>query len=173
MKQPFKYSAVTDQRKTVLQWHEILNQRFEGTPRESARYYGIQILPRLLHQLEKQKSTCRYCADHFKQLEEMTTQASEWMINNDPRLKDFQKHLQQSGQHLSRQHGVAPKGLWLSRFTGIGLLAGIAVSLAVGLSETTIDLPGILMLGAAAGLAAGWIGGKIKESVLRKKHQLF
>ncbi len=164
---------MTNQTKTIHQWHDILNQRFEGTPREAARYYGIQILPRLLHCLESHTHTCRQCAGYFKQLEEMTTQASGWMINNDPQLKNFQLQLQQTGQHLSHRHGIVAKGLWLARFTVAGRITGILVALAVGLSETTIDLPGILMLGAAAGLAIGWIGGKMKESTLRKKHQLF
>lgn len=173
MIQSFNISVVTNQVKTVSQWHEILNQRFEGTPREAARYYGIQILPRLMHRLESHKTHCRHCADSFNQLEDMTTHASAWMLNNDPQLKRFQLQLRHIGQHLSRTHGIVPKGLWLSRFTGIGLLTGILGSLAIGLSVVTIDLPGILMLGAVAGLGVGWIAGKIKESNLRKKHKLF
>lgn len=173
LKQSSNSSVVTDQIKTVYQWHEILNQRFEGTPREAARYYGIEILPRLMHLLESQTANCQHCAENFNQLEEMTTQASGWMINNDPQLNNFQNHIRQSGQHLSRTHGIVPKGLWLSRYTGIGLVIGTIVSLAIGLSIPTIDLPGILILGAVAGLAVGWIGGKIKEAALRKKHKLF
>ncbi len=164
---------MTDQAKTIQQWHDILNQRFEGTPREAARYYGIQILPRLLHRLETQKSTCQHCAAYYSQLEETTRQASGWMINNDPQLKNFQHQLRESGQHLSHRHGFVAKGLWLARFTVAGLVTGILVGLAVGLTIVTLDLPGIIMLGAAVGLAIGWIGGKMKESTLRKKHKLF
>ena len=155
------------------QWHETLNKRFEGTPREAARYYGIEILPRLMHRLQRQTANCQRCAEDFSRLEEMTSQASGWMINNDPQLNNFQKHLRQIGKHLSSTHGIVPKGLWLSRFTGIGLLTGSLASLAIGLSVATIDLPGILMLGAVAGLGAGWVGGKVKEAALRKKHKLF
>jgi hypothetical protein len=173
LKQTFDYSEVNNHTKTVHQWHDTLSQRFEGTPREAARYYGIEILPRLLHRLESHKARCRTCTDYFNQLEDMTTKASGWMINNDPQLKSFQLQLRKTGQHLSRTHGIVPKGLWLSRYSGIGLLAGILVSLLIGLSVTTIDLPGILMLGAVTGLAVGWIGGKIKESSLRKRHKLF
>lgn len=164
---------MTDKAKTIHQWHEILNQRFEGTPREAARYYGIQILPRLLHRLENQQSNCHHCAAYYKQLEEMTRLASAWMINNDPELKNFQHQLRQTGQHLSQRHGIVAKGLWLARYTVAGLIAGILVGLAIGLTIVTLDLPGILMLGASVGLAIGWIAGKLKESTLRKKHKLF
>lgn len=173
MKQPFNYSVVSDQTKTIHQWHEILNQRFEATPREAARYYGIQILPRLLHRLDNLKSTCHHCAAYYNQLDEMTMHASGWMVNNDPQLKNFQNQLRQTGQHLSHKHGIVAKGLWLARFTVAGLITGILVGLAVGLTAITLDLPGIIMLGAAVGLAIGWIAGKMKESTLRKKHKLF
>lgn len=164
---------MTDKPKTVHQWHEILNQRFEGTPREAARYYGIQILPRLLHRLEIQKSDCVHCATYFNQLEEMTHLASGWMVNNDPQLKNFQHQLSQTGQHLSHKHGMVAKGLWLARFTGAGLVIGILIALIVTIFVAQVDLPGLLMLGAAVGLAGGWISGKIKESTLQKKHKLF
>jgi len=164
---------VTNKAKTVHQWHEILNERFQGTPREAARYYGIEILPRLLHQLEKQGTKCKICQDYFKQIDDSTMHAASWMIKDDPRVKDFQYHLHKSGKHLSREHRIFPKGLVLSKHVGAALAMGIIISVIFSISTKADNLPGIIMLGATSGLAIGWITGKIKESLLRKKNRLF
>ena len=159
--------------KSVHQWHMLLEERFQGAPREAARFYGLEILPRLLHRLDSESPNCRVCAGQLKQIDEITESVAQRMRDKEARLDDFQKLLQQSGKHLEQAHQTVPSGLWLSRFTVGGLAAGALLSGLYAWLVQHHDMGGLLLLGTVMGLAAGYAAGKFKEARLRKQKKSF
>ncbi len=164
---------MTNQQQSKAEWHKILNERFSGTPREAARYYGIEILPRLMPCLEKNKQSCKVCTQHFMDMDNMTVHALEWMKKNDPQIERFQQLMEEIGKHLKSAHGIMPGGMILSRFVAVGLLAGALAGLIISFTTKAGDIAGSTMLGAVVGIFVAWIAGKIRENSLRKAQKLF
>ena len=164
---------MTEETKTLDNWFTELEIKFRGTPREAARFYNIQILPRLMYTLSKQSRECTHCKSRLHTLEPMMDSASHWMKTDAPELENYQQELNQTMKHLSSVHGIVPKGLWMSKMIVFGLIFGIAIAAIAHLLATSTELPGMLMTGAAIGMITGWFVGKTAENRLRKSGKLF
>lgn len=164
---------VEEDKKTLADWYNELEIKFQGTPREAARYYNLQVLPRLMYTIDKQKKECTHCRSRFSTLQPMLDKASQWIKTDTPEAGIFQEELSQTMKHLSSAHGIVPKGLNLSKMIVAGLIFGIGIAYVLHLTLASTELPGTLMSGAAIGMMIGWILGKLKESNLRKSGRLF
>ncbi|WP_026473578.1 hypothetical protein [Alkaliflexus imshenetskii] len=162
-----------EDKKTLADWYSDLEIKFRGTPREAARYYNLQILPRLMFTIDKQKGECTHCSSRFSTLQPMLDDAAQWIKNDTPEAGIFQKELSQTMKHLSSAHGIVPKGLNLSKMIVAGLIFGIGIAYVLHLTLASTELPGTLMSGAAIGMMVGWVLGKLKENNLRKTGKLF
>ncbi len=159
--------------KSIQQWYDILSSRLKGIPRESIRFYSLEAFPRLMHYLETHKKDCPECAEHFRKLDEMSYNMGQWMKNDMPEVKIFQKELEGSVKHLRAHHKVFPRGLWLSRFVFFGILVGILGALVTVFFVAGLVIGGILLTGGFIGMLVGWIAGKNKERRIKKQDRLF
>jgi hypothetical protein len=159
--------------KTISDWHETLSLRLEGTPREAALFYNLEIMPRMMHILSQQKEECSECAHLFNTMDDMTQQLTKWLKEENPELKNFQASRQQILRHLHSSHQIVPKGLWLSRIVVMGLVAGIIVAWLSNMIFTQTELKGLLISGATAGSMTGWVIGKLFENRLKKQNKIF
>jgi F0F1-type ATP synthase assembly protein I len=160
-------------KKNISEWHETLSHRLEGTPREAARFYNLEIMPRMMYVLSQQKEECSECAQLFNTMDNMTQQLTKWLKEENPELKNFQTSRQQILRHLHSSHQIVPKGLWLSRIVVMGLIAGIIVAWLSNMIFTQTELKGLLISGATAGSMIGWVIGKLFETRLRKQNKIF
>ena len=103
----------------------------------------------------------------------MTVHSPEWMKKNDPQIERFQQLMEEIGKHLKSAHGIMPRGMILSRFVAVGLLAGALAGLIISFTNKAGDIAGSAMLGAVVGIFVAWIAGKIRENSLRKAQKLF
>ncbi len=158
---------------TLSDWYKILTERFEGAPREASRFYNLQMLPRLMHCLNKQKEFCPICKDHFNKLDKVTLHITEWFKDEGDELKEYQKQIESIIKHLQSDHGTFAKGLWLSRIVVIGLAIGILVAYLSNLLFPETEKSGLLVLGSVIGMMLGWIAGKMYENQLRKRNKIF
>ncbi|MGQ1946100.1 hypothetical protein ACT3CD_03225 [Geofilum sp. OHC36d9] len=161
------------QQTTISDWHETLSNRLEGTPREAARFYNLEIMPRMMHVLSQHKEECNECAHLFNTMDTMTQQLTKWLKEESPELKNFQSSRQQILRHLHSSHQIVAKGLWLSRITVLGLVAGILLAWLSNMIFTQTELKGLLISGATVGSMAGWIIGKLFENRLKKQNKIF
>jgi len=164
---------VEEQDLTLSDWYKILAKRFKGAPREASRFYNLQMLPRLMYCLHKQKETCSVCKDHFNKLDEATLHITEWFKDEGDELKEYQKQIESIIKHLQSSHGIMAKGLWLSRIVVIGLAVGVAVAYFANLAFPQTEKSGLLVFGSVVGMMTGWITGKIYENQLKKKNKIF
>lgn len=158
---------------TISDWHETLSNRLEGTPREAARFYNLEIMPRMMHVLSQHKDECSECAHLFNTMDNMTQQLPEWLKEENPELKNFQTSRQQILHHLHSSHQIVAKGLWLSRIVALGLAAGILLAWLSNMIFTQTELKGLLISGATAGSMIGWVIGKLIENRLKKQNKIF
>lgn len=164
---------MSERKMTLPEWHLFLEEKFQDVPRESIRFLSLEALPRLMHALDNHRHLHPDCALHYDKLLSMIIDAPGWLKHNSPEALIFQKELHAATRMLSLQHRIYPRGLWLSRFTTLGIIAGAAAAFIL-YSFTDIDkLSGLLFTGAAAGMMLGWILGKIKEHQLKKEGKLY
>lgn len=168
-----KLLKVTDPEYTKKEWIEILNVRLDGTPKEAALYYGLEILPRLMYCLQNSRHSCDLCSRYFEDLNRMTFQIPIWMKDNDPQMKLYQQLIEDVGKHLRDTHRVIPRGMILSRYIVANLGAGALIALAVAYFLSISDMAGMIMLGIVGGIIIGWVTGKIREAVLNKQNRIF
>lgn len=158
---------------TLSDFYTILRKRFEGAPREASRFYNLQMLPRLMHCLYKQKESCAVCEDYFNKIDTVTLHITEWFKDEGDELKEYQKQIESVIKHLQSDHGTTAKGLWLSRIVVIGLAIGVGGAYLANLLFPETEKSGLLVLGSVVGMMLGWISGKIYENQLRKRNKIF
>lgn len=158
---------------TLGEWHHFLDEKFQDIPRDSLRLLSLEALPRLMYLLDTQRHLCPDCAIRYDKLLSMIIEAPGWIKNNSPEAEFFRKELQDATRTLSLQHGLYPKGLWLSRFTSFGIIIGVILSFIFYYILDSLLLSGLLILGAAAGMMVGWLLGKIKEHQIKKDGKLY
>lgn len=168
-----KFLTVANQEYTKKEWIAILNERLAGTPREAARYYGLEILPRLMTCLQSSRHSCDKCARYFEDLERMTFKITALTKENDPGVKQFQTLKEDIGKHLKDTHRLVARGIIRATFVTLGMATGGILSFAAGYIFNINDPAGIVMLGFIAGIISGWITGKVREAVLNKQNRLF
>ncbi len=163
---------MSERKITLPEWRLFLNEKFQGVSRETLRSISLEALPRLMHVLDKNRHLCNECAVQYDILLSMILQIPS-LFNNHDLTEQFKKELNKTTRILTLKHGLYPKGLWLSRITGIGIISGVAAAFIFYSLANKIDLPWILFLGAATGMVMGWIIGKYKEYQLKKDDKLY
>lgn len=158
---------------TVKEWYNLLTIRLENAPREASRFYNLQLLPRLMHQLQKYSVNCEICKDNFDNLDKDTKHIVTWFKNEGEELKKYQHTIESSLKHLQTNHYVYAKGLWLSRVIVISLLIGLGLGYISHYALPNNDKKGLILLGSMLGVLIGWIVGKLYEKKLRKENKLF
>lgn len=158
---------------SVSQWYNLLNNRVEKAPKEAARFYNLQLLPRLMHQLDKHSDNCNICREKLEKLDYDTKHIVSWFKDEGVELKNYQENVESSMKHLQENHEVVPKGLWLSKIVVIGLIIGIALGYLSRFIIHSSDHRGLIILGIMIGVSLGWIYGKLYEKRLRKKGNIF
>lgn len=159
--------------KNLDNWYQLLQERFSDAPREAARYYNLQILPRLMHKLDESHDQCPQCNKRFVSMEFILEKLPGWLKADAPELSLYEEEVGRSLRHLERIHGIYPKGKWLSMITIIGMIIGIVASIISYLLIIKSDLPGLFITGTAMGLLTGWGAGKIKEKRLKSRGRIF
>lgn len=164
---------MSERKMTLPEWHHFLNEKLTDAPKGSIRMMSLEALPRLMFILDNHRHLCSGCAQHYDRLLSMILELPEWLKHNTPEVELFRKELHATTQFLATQHGLYPKGLWLSRITSYGIITGVLAGFVSHALIENPDLPGLLILGATAGMMVGWILGKIKEHQLKKDGKLF
>ncbi len=155
------------------QWYARVSLNFQNVPREALRFYNIQTVPRLLYALDQKKEECKECASWLEKINSQLDFAGEWVKNDAPEVKSFQKDLQKALNHLNDSHKIVARGLWLSRITVAGILIGIIPALILHRIRSEMRLHELLMLTIATGMIIGWFAGKITELILKRKGRIF
>lgn len=168
-----KKNKDTAENTTVKEWYNVLTIRLENAPREAARFYNLQLLPRLMHQLQKHSTSCESCKEKFDSLDYDTKNIVTWFKDEGKELDNYQKTVESSIKHLQKSHNIFPKGLWLSWIIVISLLLGLFSAYIAHQIAPDTDKKGLIMLGATLGVIIGWIAGKIYEKHLKIKGKLF
>lgn len=164
---------MSDRKMTLPEWHHFLEEKFQNLPRESIRFLSLEALHRLMYVLDNHRHLCPGCALRFDNLLAMIIEVPGWIKNNPPEAELFRKELNETTRFLSSQHGLYAKGLWLSRFTGFGIIAGVLLGFILYSISNNLNLSGILILGAGAGMMIGWFLGKLKEYQIKKDGKLY
>lgn len=155
------------------EWQRFLEEKFQDVPREYISFLSLEALPRLMYILDNQRHLCPECSMRFDKLLSLIIELPGWISTNSPEADFFRKELNNTTKHLETQHALYPKGLWLSRVVGIGIIVGVVTGFIIYVVLENVDLSGFLILGSALGMIIGWIGGKIKEFQLKKDGKLY
>lgn len=164
---------MSERKMTLPEWQRFLEEKLADAPRGTMRLMSLEALPRLMFVLDNHRHFCSGCAERFDKLLAMIMELPGWLKNNTPEVELFRKELHETTQFLATRHGLYPKGLWLSRLTSYGIITGVLSGFIMHAFIDASELPGLLILGAAAGMMIGWILGKIKEHQIKKDAKLF
>ncbi len=168
-----KKEVTNNDKLSVKQWYNLLSDRLEKAPKEASRFYNLQLLPRLMHQLQKQSKECNVCLEKLNNLNNDTTHIVSWFKDEGVELKNYQDTVETSIKHLQEAHNIVPKGLWLSRIVVVGLIIGAILGYGSHFIVPTAEKRGLIILGIMAGIFFGWIYGKIYERKLKKRGNIF
>ena len=159
--------------KRLTFWRNQINDNLKGSSLIENRLIGIEVLPRLLARIEKNKVDCKLCnasyneATHFVDLIKVVVSS-----DNKMKRKEFETFTKKMFKHLSKEHHQFPKGRIFSNILGLIMLTCMIIGIIVGYMFKLNILSGFL-LGWAGGLILGYVTGKIVERNLAKKGQLF
>jgi hypothetical protein len=158
---------------TYDDWLASLEKKAEKLPRLQARFSNFEVLPRLGKILEIKSTECAECRMYWQRLQKSTEKLDEFFDDGNSYSKQFDNLVSGINIHLRSFHRIQPKGYILSVYTLTGLLVGVSVGVLLGFLIFKDKVKGMVMMGWLLGVMLGWFLGKIKESNMRRNHQLF
>lgn len=130
----------------------------------------INYLVKIIQDSAKYSNECTQCHKNL--------QKSCELIEKIPFLDDiefrqpYEKEFNQIRNHFHKEHGYIPPSYFTSRFSIIGILAGMSITLISTWLTLGIVIIDAILAGFIVGLTAGYIAGAIKEKAYRKAKKI-
>lgn len=148
-------------------WSKAINTKIdeqqEKLYRTDYKFFKLDTLEKVSVKVDEFSDSCEHCKSLKQEIESLVDKIPE-LINGSPGDRQFfEKKNSSFMKHLKKTHGIVQPSYYLSVYTFIGIMAGLAIGGAVSYITDYQYFTLGLMLGFSIGILTGRIYGKILD----------
>lgn len=132
-------------------------------------FMKISTLIKLINDTHNNIGDCEECLKNEKHLENLIEQIPN--LDDNTYRTPYEKKFNEIRSHFHKTHGYIPLHYFSSRYSIVGIVVALILSLAI---KFLFKLPAndLILVGTVTGLAIGYLLGSYKEKAYRKQKKI-
>ncbi|MDA3879885.1 MAG: hypothetical protein PF436_05800 [Prolixibacteraceae bacterium] len=132
-------------------------------------FLKISALIKLIEDTHNNIGDCDECRKNENHLENLIEQIPN--LDDNTYRTPYEKEFNKIRTHFHKSHGYIPPYYFSARYSLMGIIVLLLLTMAIKLIFK-LQSPDLLLAGATAGLAAGYLYGSYKEKIYRKQKKI-
>lgn len=132
------------------------------------KFYQVDTFLKIAKKTDQFSGQCSTCKGFKSEQEELAENLFEYLKGDVKSRRNYEKKLDIMNSHLRKEHNIRPKQFYISLYSFLGVVGGLALGAAVAY----LTIPGFikqsLLFGFVSGLFIGRVWGKIKDKAQEK-----
>ena len=132
------------------------------------KFYQVDSFLKIAKKTDQYAADCKACSGFKEEAEDLAENLFEYLKGDVKSRRNYEKKLDVMNRHLRKEHKIYPKQFFISLYSFLGVVGGLAFGAAVAYLTIPGFLQQSLLFGFVAGLIIGRVWGKMKDKKQEK-----